>query len=209
LETRYQAKKGHGLPSFYRINDTRHGRRTILMGWRNLISFHNSFTFNKMSNVAAIYLRLLAVAVLLFDFAACGPPLLNIAPSVDNSLKEMRLGESNYYVSIPESYQLTEARGKEGQLGYNLMAREGEPGAYGFIEIRRGFPIGVGTNDTAKKFAVSKLDDRNVEWFIEQTEAGYFMAFTQESGDLNARASSKQLHEVETMIAIIATLKQK
>lgn len=164
-----------------------------------------------MGKVSAYNLHLLLVPVLLFVFASCGKEqtLQNIAPAVNNSFKETRLGDSNFYLLIPDNYQIKEARGKEGQLGYSIILKDGEPGAYGFIEIRRGSPIGVELNKTATQLATSKLDAGNVVWFVNQTETGYFSAFTNEIGDLNAKASSKELKEVETMISIIATLSRK
>ncbi len=154
--------------------------------------------------------RAICVAVL-FLLVSCvvEESLPKIASVTNSSFKEIRLGESNYYVSIPESYQVNEARGKEGQLGYSIMPKDGELGASGFIEIRRGSPIGVEPSKTARKFAVSKLAGKDVVWFVDQTESGYFNAFTDEEGDLNAKASSKEPGEIETMISVIADLKQK
>lgn len=176
-----------------------------------LISLAFSFIFKTMGKVSANNLHLLLFTILLLVFASCGgeQPLQNIAAAVNSSFKESRLGESNYYVSIPDNYQINEARGKEGQLGYSIIPNDGESGAHGFIEIRRGYPIGVEPSKTAKTFATSKLAGNDVVWFYDQTETGYFNAFTNERGDLNAKASSKELSEVEVIISIIANLRQK
>lgn len=134
-----------------------------------------------------------------------------IQPNTGSDLKEARLGESNYYLLLPDRFELSEARGKEGQLGYNIMPGNPSSTMFGFIEIRRGQPIGdpLSVSRTAKAFAKSAFLDKEIPWTINKTETGYFEAFTTENGDLNARVSSKNREEIDVLISIIATLKKK
>lgn len=135
-----------------------------------------------------------------------------IQPNTSADLIETRLGTSDYYVSIPPGFEIKEARGKEGQLGYNIMPRDETIDQYGFIEIKRGSPIMSGFDSlvgSGKAFAKARLLDNDVVWSSYKTETGYYSAYTTEIGDLNARASSKDQKQVESMIAIIATLKHK
>ena len=162
--------------------------------------------------VRSFWIRLIVLGLSVFYLVSCQfTQSISIEPSAGPDSREMRLGESDYYVMLPESLRLSEARGKEGQLGYNLMPRDTASTQYGFIEIRRGSPILGGSTSTAKPVgsATSRLLDNRVTWTVDQTETGYFNAYTNEGGEVNARASSKDREELNNLIAIIATLKKK
>jgi hypothetical protein len=130
---------------------------------------------------------------------------------LDSSIREPRLGESNYFIQLPTNFGISEARGVEGQLGYNIIPKDTASTMFGFIEIRHGEPIGghIPPRDSAKIFMKSILLNKQVEWKFTKTATGYFDVFTDEKGDLNAWAISKTINEIDTLISIIATLKQK
>ena len=126
-------------------------------------------------------------------------------------IHEARLGESNYFIQLPDIFKISEARGKEGQLGYNIIPKDTSSTMFGFIEIRHGNPIGdisqYGGPPT--EIISSYLLDKKVEWKIYKTETGYFDASTNEKGDLNANASSKNRNQIDSLVSIISTLRQK
>ena len=125
--------------------------------------------------------------------------------------REVRLGESNYFIQLPDNFRLSEARGKEGQLGYNIVPKDTSSSMHGFIEVRYGNPIGnISFHDgPPKEIIYSSLLNKKVEWRIYRTETGYYYASTNEKGDLNANASSKNRKGIDSLISIISTLKQK
>lgn len=124
---------------------------------------------------------------------------------------ELRLGSSEYYINLPTQFKLTEARGKEGQLGYNIIPQDSTSTMFGFVEIVSGNPIASRPSeiDTAKTYKNTLLDGKKIDWKLYHGESGYFTAFTTEKGELNARVSAKQLSEVDSLISIISTLRKK
>jgi hypothetical protein len=134
---------------------------------------------------------------------------INTNSRVDTN--EVRLGESNYFIQLPDTFIISEARGKEGQLGYNIIPKDTSSTMYGFIEIRHGNPIGkISLFDGPPKEVISSyLLGKKVEWKIYKTETGYFDASTNEKGDLNANASSKNRNQIDSLVYIISTLRQK
>jgi hypothetical protein len=128
-----------------------------------------------------------------------------------NDVHETRLGESSYFILLPDTFKISEARGKEGQLGYNIIPRDTASTMFGFIEIIGGDPIGdtLLYNSSSKEVIASHFLNKKVEWKIDITETGYFNANTNEKGDLNAHASSKNRTEIDSLISIISTLRQK
>jgi len=135
--------------------------------------------------------------------------LIETGSSADR--QETRLGQSNYFILLPGTFYLSEARGKEGQLGYNIIPKDKKSTMFGFIEIKHGRPIGGGLvhDGPPKETILSYFLDKQVRWKIYITETGYFDAFTDEEGDLHAIASSKKRNEIDSLISIISTLKQK
>ena len=126
-------------------------------------------------------------------------------------VNETRLGESNYYIQLPGDFDISEARGKEGQLGYNITPKDSTSTMFGFIEIKAGNPIGNNPPDdgSTNEIVASYLLDKKVQWKVHKTETGYYEAFTNEPGDINARASSKNRYEIDLFISIVKTLRQK
>ena len=132
-------------------------------------------------------------------------------PNLRAGIQETRLGESNYFILLPDKFQISEARGKEGQLGYNIMPKDISSTMFGFIEIRHGKPIGDRSLYDGKPTEIisSTLLGKKVDWKIYKSERGYFDASTNEKGDLNASALSKNRNEIDSLVSIICTLRLK
>jgi hypothetical protein len=115
---------------------------------------------------------------------------------------ETRLGESNYFIQLPDAFKLIEARGKEGELGYHIIPGDNSSTMLGFIEIEHGDPIGGKPLDTSssQEIITTYFLGKKVHWRINKTETGYFAASTDEKGDLNANASSKRRNEIDSLI---------
>lgn len=133
-----------------------------------------------------------------------------IEASTSSNLKETRLGESNYYLLLPDNFGISEAKGKEGQLGYNIIPQDTSSTMFGFVEIESGHhSIGGGeTEEGVKGFLRSAFLNKKTTWKLYQTETKYFEANTQK-GDISANVSSKNRSEIDSLIAIIATLTKK
>jgi hypothetical protein len=154
---------------------------------------------------------ILTIAMLTF-FAGCQSknlPFISVVSKTNSH--EVRLGTSNYFVLLPSNFTISEARGKEGQLGYNIISKDTSSTKFGFIEIRRGHPVGRDLYNKANSelFVKTRLADKKVQWKIAMTETGYYQAFTSENGDLNAQVSSKLRTDIDTLVSIIASLNKK
>lgn len=127
-----------------------------------------------------------------------------------NNIKEVKLGESNYYLKLPNGFELYEAKGKEGQLGYGINSSDSITGMHGFVEIEPGNPIGGRYQDGegSEKYKRSNFLNTMVTWKIYQTETKWFIAYTKK-GDISAEASAKNKDEIDSLIGIIATLRTK
>jgi len=140
-----------------------------------------------------------------------GKKVNSIATGTHPNIRETRLGESNYFLQLPGTFKLFEAQGKEGQLGYGIIPEDNSSTMLGFIEIKHGDPIGEKPvdNSSPQEIISAYFLDKKVLWRIYKTETGYFVASTDEKGDLNANASSKRRNEIDSLIMSIATLRQK
>jgi hypothetical protein len=163
---------------------------------------------------------LLLSVVLVFASCATNDSQVKAGPQEDSTVNqskpaedglETRLGESNYFIILPKAYAISEARGKEGQLGYNIMPKDTASTAFGFIELEHGRSIGgFSRGDALAKDSVqTDLAGKKVQWMIYETESGYFEATTAEQSSLNARASAKSRSELDSLVTIISTLKLK
>ena len=130
-----------------------------------------------------------------------------------SNLKEERLGQSSFYVKFPPTMFIDEARGKEGQLGYGLwqidsINRYISPS--GFIEIEHGRPVGGGPDcDLSIDKARSNFLGGTIKWTICKSENGNYYSAIAKHGELRLEASSRTRTGLDSMIAIIATLKSK
>jgi hypothetical protein len=122
---------------------------------------------------------------------------------------EQQLGVSSFYLKLPPGFRLEEATGKEGQLGYDIIPLDSASTLFGSVEIQQGRPIG-GANlyDNPKRYARSLFLGKETIWKMEQTETGYFVAYTRKEG-ISAEASSKNKKGLDSLISIIATLRKK
>jgi hypothetical protein len=127
----------------------------------------------------------------------------------NEKLIEVKLGESDYYLKIPDGFEVTEARGKEGQLGYNIIPNDSISTMFGFVEIESGRPIGGGfSGKSSNKYVQSLFLNKKTTWKIYKEESGYFTAHTKK-GDISSDVSSKSKNEIDSLISIIATLTRK
>lgn len=156
------------------------------------------------------------IAILLcLTVISCNNPNLNIiGPATYPDLQEHKLGESEYFIRLPKTMFLDEARGKEGQLGYGVYLRDTSrryKGSSGFIEIEHGRPIGGGLLDGEDKLVntvKSPILGKNVKWKIYLNESGYFFSIAKRDGML-LTASSRTHEGIDSMISIISTLKER
>ena len=161
-----------------------------------------------MIGIKYFYAFLLLLAVSCNEFA-----LKFIDTASYPNLREERLGQSSYYVKIPSTMFIDEARGKEGQLGYGLwlidsINRYVSPS--GFIEIEHGNPIGWKPDcDISIEMVRSKLLDGTIKWTICKNQTGSYFSAIAYRGGLTLSADSPTRAGLDSMIATIATLRSQ
>lgn len=129
--------------------------------------------------------------------------------SATSDSTEIRLGESNYYLRLSDNFTITEARGKEGQLGYNIIPKDSTSQMSGFIEIEHGRSKSITPNWGMEKYKIpSSFLGQEIAWTVYETETGYFVAATPEA-KVTARATSNKRDEIDSLISIISTLRKK
>ena len=160
---------------------------------------------------SGVLLGLLSISIFLSTFISCQrTPLQFIERRNSNNAKEVQLGESQYYLEIPDNFELSEARGKEGGLGYNIVPRDSASKMFGFVEIEPAGGIGDDSEvDSTRIFVQSYLSGKKVKWKIYQTYKGYFEAYSSHNGNLSAYAISNKRSDIDTLVSIIATLMRK
>lgn len=151
--------------------------------------------------------------LLLLLAVSCSESTLKFIDTASYSnLREERLGQSSYYVKLPSTMFIEEAKGKEGQLGYGLYQIDSikrYERSSGFIEVEHGNPIG-GDPDTDKiiEKVRSHFLDGSIQWKITRSETGNFNAVAHH-GKLTLDTFSPTRTGLDSMIAIIATLTTK
>ena len=131
---------------------------------------------------------------------------------IGNNANEVQLGDSKFYLKVPDNIKVIEARGKEGQHGFNILPKDTSSKMYGFIEVAHGHPIGdssINECKNAEKAIQSIFLNVQVLWTICVTQTGYFNAKTNGYEGITAYAYSDKRKEVEDMISIIGTLTGK
>ena len=157
--------------------------------------------------------KTLIVIIITIAISCKGQDVKFIGTATYPNLKEKRLGQSSYYVKFPSTMFIDEARGKEGQHGFGLwqidsITRYVSPS--GFIEIEPGRPIGGGPDcDISIDKAWSNFLDGTIKWTICKSENGNYYSAIAKHGELRLEASSRTRTGLDSMIAIIATLKSK
>ncbi|HEY6062447.1 MAG TPA: hypothetical protein VIV35_02490 [Chitinophagaceae bacterium] len=144
---------------------------------------------------------------ILFSFGCSGQEYRLIEVNKESGLNKVRLGHTDYYIRIPNTFEVTENHGKEGQIGYGIDSKGTSSNSYGFIEI----DLGQRTSDRSDDWGIikekvqSNLLGRQTTWKIYQTETGYWGAIALQ-GKIYARVSSKNKNEIDSLISIISTL---
>jgi len=154
------------------------------------------------------FLRLLSV--LFFAVVSCKEPKIRFVETAKyQNLREEKLGESTYYLKIPSTMFLDEARGKEGQLGYGLWLIDSTnryTGSNAFIELESG--NGIGDNGSIispyTELARTHLLGKTVKWRISKEDK--YLYATANFGKLTLSASSRTREGLDSMIGIVATL---
>jgi hypothetical protein len=159
----------------------------------------------------------LLTTFLVFTSFASDPPALPSKKSItalipDTNYQDsiVQLGDSRYYIILPGDFKITEARGKEGQLGYNILPKDPTiSGTMGFIEIEKGFPIGGHIESTGtKEYLAADFLGKKIMWAIEVTETARFIGQTP-PGNISAWATAKEKSDVVRLIRICSTLTRK
>ena len=125
---------------------------------------------------------------------------------------EVKLGDSKLYLIVPDYIKVIEARGKEGQHGFNILPKDTSSKMYGFIKVAHGHPIGDSNNNECnhpEKPIQSIFINVQVKWTICVVETGYFYAWTNGYKGITASASSHNRTEIENLISIIGTLSER
>jgi hypothetical protein len=133
-----------------------------------------------------------------------------IQPSSRIDLKKVRLGDSKYYLKLPGYFEITEARGKEGGLGYNIIPKDTSSKMFAFVEVEQGGGIGDTRSDSESPIEKihSTFLNKPITWRIYQTPTGYFEAYTPEI-KVNAYVTSNKRNEIDSLISFISTLNKE
>jgi hypothetical protein len=121
----------------------------------------------------------------------------------------VRLGSSRYYLRLSNDLTISEAKGKEGQLGYNIIPKDTASHLFGFIQIKRGNPVGGPSRSfDPKEYINANLLGKEIIWMVEEPGPGYF--FGRMSQDkISAWISSNDRNGLERLIKLFSTLTRK
>jgi hypothetical protein len=122
--------------------------------------------------------------------------------------EEMVLGQSGYVVNLPGIYTITEAKGKEGQLGYTISSKDSSNHVFGFVEIKKGMGIIPKPAAGDKPFLKASFNGDDTQWMMHRTETGYFEAYTPVDKDIRARVNSDREKEVRELVMLLATFRK-
>ena len=159
---------------------------------------------------------LLLVALVGFCCISCNNDAPDVVSEASNSSinmrsegpEEMVLGQSGYIVNLPGIYTITEAKGKEGQLGYTISSQDSSNHVFGFVEIKKGMGIIPKPAAGDKPFMNVKFNGDETQWMMHRTETGYFEAYTPIDKDIRARVSSDREKEVRELVMLLATFRK-
>ncbi len=125
---------------------------------------------------------------------------------------EVKLGDSKFYLTVPDNIKVIEARGKEGQHGFNILPKDDSLKFYGFIEIQHGVPIIDSNYDDCKDekiYTKSIFLNEQVTWTICATENKYIDIKTKGYNGITAFAYADKKSDIDSLINIIGTLSEK
>ncbi|MCX6316503.1 MAG: hypothetical protein NTW29_04385 [Bacteroidetes bacterium] len=158
-----------------------------------------------------IYKYIMA-GVFFFFFVAChdAKPTREIT-TVLTGLHPEKLGATGYVMNIPYNMYVEEARGKEGQLGYDILSNDSiyqlqKP--YVFIEVESGRPIGGRQHADDGKltgYIQSIVFGKKNKWSLRLSETKYYTAYATRNG-LSFYAESLTTEGIDSMITIVGTL---
>ncbi|MBU3677226.1 MAG: hypothetical protein FGM54_08640 [Chitinophagaceae bacterium] len=160
--------------------------------------------------------RVLSVLGISAFLIACkneAPDVVSVASNSSINMRsegpvEMIFGQSGYIVNLPGIYTITEAKGKEGQLGYTISSQDSSNHVFGFVEIKKG--LGIKPKSTAgdKPFIKALFNGDETQWMMHRTETGYFEAYTPTDREIRALVSSDREKEVRELVMLLATFRK-
>lgn len=148
------------------------------------------------------------IIFLVLSTSSCGSKEYRlIEPNQKSNLKEIRLGQTNYYLKLSDAFELSQAKGKEGQIGYDIFPKDSSSGMFGFIEVDLGQRLHDKIDDRGilKEKVQSKLLNRKAVWKIYQTKTEYYVAETSVR-NVYSEVSCKKINDIDLLISIMTTL---
>lgn len=128
------------------------------------------------------------------------------------NFSEVKLGNSNFYLKVPDGFEVVEAKGKEGQHGFHISPNKSSSKMFGFIEIQHGQPITYNKSENLGnpvEYVKSNFLDMEIKWTIYRSNSGYFDAETPSIRGVSASALSNKRSDIDILISIIQTLNEK
>lgn len=143
--------------------------------------------------------------ILLLSACASAPKLTN-----NSNFLPTRLGSSDYMIDLPLSYKMTEARGKEGQLGYHFAPNdEGLQNSF-FVELKQGKGIVAEDDEPVESTIQALVLGEKVTFKINRNINQYYSGITREHSVFpKLTAGAYQKAHLEEMIQIMATLRKE
>ena len=130
---------------------------------------------------------------------------------IGTNINEVKLGDSKFYLLVPDGFSVIEARGKEGQRGFSIFPKNTSSKMFGFIEIEHGHPINDSSEalGNVKEYIQSTFLNVPTKWAIYVTKAQYFDAELPTIRGISASAFSNKRHDIDSLISIIQTLSER
>lgn len=127
------------------------------------------------------------------------------------NINEVKLGDSKFYLRIPDGFDVVEARGKEGQRGFNILPKNNSSKMFGSIETQHGHPI-IDSNETlgtVTEYIQSTFLDVPIKWVIYFSKSKYYYAETPVIRGISASAFSDKRDDIDSIISIIHSLVER
>ena len=134
-----------------------------------------------------------------------------VAISTDSASinKSVRLRQTDYYIDLPDSFELYEAHGKEGQMGFGLKLKNGKFTNSAFIEIEHGMTYEARPTTPLKPIdSISAiLLDKTVKWKIYKSPNNFYDAVTSDTIGITGSVSSSNRLQIDRLVSILSTLR--
>lgn len=130
---------------------------------------------------------------------------------IGTNINEVKLGDSKFYLRIPDSFNVIEARGKEGQHGFHILPKDTSLKMSGFIEIQHGHPI-IDSNEslgTLTGHIQSTFLNVPIKWVIYFSKSKFYYAETPVIEGISASAFSGKRDDIDSLISIVQTLVER